>query len=132
MSEQDQFPTAPQTRVRAPITPERAEIFLDALRKTGSLHAAAAAASPHLVRRGSKHCSIGGFREYAKRNPEFATAVEACLTEVRGRMESLVLERALTPDPSRPYHQGWGPESNGDGGAPAALPGPMEDADGTA
>src|SRR5437773_11489741 len=68
-----------------PITPERAEIFLDALRKTGSYNAAAAAASPHLVKRGSKHCSIRAFREYARRNPEFAMEVEAAMGEVRGR-----------------------------------------------
>jgi hypothetical protein len=81
-----------------PITPEREDAFVDALLKTGSLSAAAAAASPHLVRRGSTRYGIATFRDHARRNPAFAARVEAALTEVRGKMESLVLERALTPD----------------------------------
>jgi hypothetical protein len=88
----------------APITPERAQVFLDALHKTGSYHAAAAIASPHLVRRGSKHCGVGTFREYARRNPEFAIAVEAAMGDVRGRMEALVLERAMNPDERPIFH----------------------------
>ena len=83
---------------RIPITPERADAFLKALRETGSYSAAAAAASPHLAAAGSKTCSVGAFREYARRNPQFAEDVEAAMTEVKGRMEALVLERAMTPD----------------------------------
>jgi len=100
--------TPATTAIRVPITPERAATFLDALRKTGSYHAAAAAASPHLVRRGSRHCSVQTFREYARRNPEFAEAVEAAMGEVRGRMEALVIERALNPDEKPIFSQKTG------------------------
>jgi hypothetical protein len=89
---------------RVPVTAERAQIFLETLKKTGSYYGAAAAASPHLVRRGSQHCSVGAFREYARRNPEFAQEVEAAMGEVRGRMEALVLERALNPDERPIFH----------------------------
>jgi hypothetical protein len=92
------LPAYAAVRGRMPITPERAEAFLIALRETGSYSAAAAAASPHLAAKGSKSCSIGAFREYARRNPQFAENVEAAMTEVKGRMEALVLERAMTPD----------------------------------
>jgi hypothetical protein len=98
----DQHLTHPDARL--PITPERAEVFLTTLRQTGSYHAAAAAASPHLVRRGSKHCSVQAFRNYAKRNPAFAEAVEAAMGAVRGRMEALVLERAMNPDERPIFH----------------------------
>ena len=83
---------------RIPITPERAAVFLKALRETGSYFAAAAAASPHLVAKGSKTCNVQSFREHARRNPEFAADVEAAMESVRGDMEALVLERAKTPD----------------------------------
>jgi hypothetical protein len=91
-----------------PITPERARVFVETLRQTGSYHAAAAAASPHLVKRGSRNFGVGSFREYARRNPEFAADVEAAMGEVRGRMESLVLERAMTPDEKPIFNQKTG------------------------
>lgn len=102
----DSTPAIPSARHA--ITPERAQAFVEALRLTGSYNAAAAAASPHLVRRGSKQCSVGKFREYAKRNPEFAAEVEAAMESVRGRMEALVLERAMTPDEKPIFNQRTG------------------------
>jgi hypothetical protein len=92
------LPAYAVVRGRMPITPERAEAFLIALRQTGSYSAAAAAASPHLAAKGSKSCGVGAFREYARRNPQFAEDVEAAMTAVKGEMEALVLERARTPD----------------------------------
>lgn len=97
-------------QIHRAITPERAATFLDALRKTGSLHHAAAAASPHLVARGSKHCGVGSFREYARRNPEFAAEVEAALTAVIGEAEALLWDRAKTPDQKLVFNPKTGAE----------------------
>ena len=80
------------------VTPARAATFLATLRKTGSLSAAAAAASPHLMAKEKTRGGIASFREYARRNPDFAADVEAALTAIKGEMEALVFERARTPD----------------------------------
>jgi len=91
-----------------PVTPERAAVFLDALRKTGSYHAAASAASPHLVRKGSGRYGVKSFRDYARRNPEFAAEVEMAMSEAVGRMEELLVERAMTPDERPVFNQKTG------------------------
>jgi hypothetical protein len=88
----------PPGQIAVGITPEVEDAFVEGLRMYGTLDAAARHARPHLVARGSKRCSVGTFREHARRHPEFAARVEDALSEYKGVIEATIHERAMTPD----------------------------------
>jgi hypothetical protein len=85
------------------VTPEVQDKFVEGLKLHGTFDAAARHARPHLVARGSKHCSVGTFREHARRNPDFAARCEEALSDFKGEMEALAVERAKTVD-TRPHY----------------------------
>ena len=75
---------------RMPMTEERLMLFLDVLSETGSMPAAAAAASPHC-----KYSGYTSFLDYAKRHPEFAEAIECAKQMAIGKVEKTIMERAM-------------------------------------
>lgn len=79
------------------LTPERKRIFLDAVRQTGSLRAAAALASPHSDP-STYRPGYETFRDAARRDPAFAQEIREALNDAMGAAEKLLAERMLTPD----------------------------------
>lgn len=84
------------------ITPARKKVFLETLRQTGSMRAAAAAASPHCAKqRASANGSGPGyesFRDAIRKDPEFAEEAKAAMNEALGSAEQVLAKRMLTPD----------------------------------
>jgi hypothetical protein len=83
-----------------PVTPERRKAFLDALAKTGSWRAAAAAASGHLLADGhpGTRLGVGTFSQLAKRDPEFSEQVQEALNEAIANVESTLYDRIHLPN----------------------------------
>lgn len=81
------------------LTPERKRIFLDAVRQTGSLRAAAALASPHSDP-STYRPGYETFRDAARRDPAFAQEIREALNDAMGRSR-----RRPGGEPAR---SGWG------------------------
>ena len=83
-----------------PMTEERKRAFLEALAKTGSWRAAAAAASGHLVRDGNpgSRLGVGTFAALAKRDPVFAEQVQEALNEAIANVEHTLYDRINLPN----------------------------------
>ncbi len=75
-----------------PITPEREESFLRALRETGSWDFAAACGSPHLK---GPRAGWHAWKDHAARSPEFAVRVQEALAYAQGIAERELRRRAL-------------------------------------
>ena len=86
-----------------PITSEVEDKFVEGLILHGTFDSAARHARPHLAARGSKRCSLAAFREHARRNPDFAAKCEEALSDFKGEMEALAVQRAKTVD-TRPHY----------------------------
>lgn len=86
-----------------PIDDTRRQVFLDHLRQYGIATAAAKAASPHASER---HGAVAGFRQHAKRDPEFAAAWEAALEEAREHVEMELHRRAVVGWEEPVYQRG--------------------------
>lgn len=84
-----------------PISEERKRVFLESLRETGSIHRAAAAATPH----GTSKTEPGrsAFRELRQRDPDFELQVQEAIQDFLGKAEALVAERAFAPEVRRHY-----------------------------
>src|SRR3712207_5773545 len=82
------------------VTDERKRVFLDALAKTGSWRAAAAAASGHLVHAGQAgtRLGVGTFAQLAKRDPEFAEQVREALDAAIANVEHTLYDRIHLPN----------------------------------
>lgn len=85
------------TRTNRPVTDERKRIFIDVLSRTGSMSAAAAAATPH-GESAEGRPGYTSFRDEIKRNPEFAAEVDEAKNRALARVEEAIAERAFTLD----------------------------------
>ncbi len=76
------------------ITDQRIEVFLETLQETGSVTAAARAATPW-----SKHRTGGlsGFRRRRANDPEFAARWDEAEERALGKIEAEISRRAMTP-----------------------------------
>lgn len=84
-----------------PLTDQRKRIFCETLAKTGSMAAAAEAATPWAT--GEKH-GYETFRDAIRRDPEFALAVENAKQAALASVEQMIVERAMNP-PTKPYFE---------------------------
>jgi len=85
------------------IDENRRRIYLDRLAMGDSPVSAARAASPHCI---GNDFGLGGFRELAKRDPEFAAQVAAAKEAALADVEDEIRRRAMNP-PLRPvWHKG--------------------------
>jgi len=88
---------------RLPIDERRKQLFLDELQLTGSVTAAARAASPHTV---GHDGGLSGFTSLAQRDADFAASMEAAKERALGAVEKEIHRRAMHP-PRRPiWHRG--------------------------
>lgn len=83
------------TRALTPVTPQRKALFLRELERTGSVCAAARAATPH---RTEVHGGLSSFRDAAKKDPNFALAIENAKQAALGRLEALAMKLAEEGD----------------------------------
>lgn len=86
-----------------PITEERKATFLKVLADTGSIYAAARAATPHSRNRQGGYST---FRHLAARDPEFNAAVAEAKAHALGRLEAEMVRRAVEGTPRPIYQQG--------------------------
>jgi hypothetical protein len=77
--------------IQLPITPERKALFLKVLRETGSVRAAARAATPWAT----SIQPVSGFYDAREVDEEFARAWEESLDDFRGALEQELLRRAV-------------------------------------
>ena len=91
------------SRRNTPVSAQRKRAFLKVLRETGSMSAAAVAASPSCRTRSGALASI---RTAAHLDPHFAQQIEDAKSEAIGRVEQLIMERALTPDERPVFSKG--------------------------
>ena len=78
-----------------PMTEDRRRVFLEALATTGSMQAAAAAASPHCT---GRRPGYETFRDLIRSDPAFAEAVAEAKQRALGRVEEEIARRAFKPD----------------------------------
>jgi len=78
-----------------PVSDDRRRVFLEALATTGSMQAAAAAASPHCSGRRPGYES---FRDLIRTDAAFAEAVAEAKQRALGRVEEEIARRAFKPD----------------------------------
>jgi hypothetical protein len=83
---------ATQRHLSVAITQARKDKFLEVLSDTGSIVAAARAASPH-----SKRGARTTFEELADRDPEFRAQWENAINASLAKVETEVMRRAMTP-----------------------------------
>jgi len=89
--------------LRLAIDEGRKQLFLEELTRTGSVTAAARAASPHSV---GHDGGLAGFSGLAQRDPDFAGAIEGAKETALGEVEKEIHRRAMNP-PKRPvWHRG--------------------------
>ncbi len=89
--------------LRLPIDEGRKQLFLEELSRTGSVTAAARAASPHSV---GHDGGLAGFSGLAQRDLNFAGAIEGAKEKALGDVEKEIHRRAMSP-PKRPvWHRG--------------------------
>jgi hypothetical protein len=91
------------TKTRQPISDRRRAVFLATLAKTGSMTAAAAAATPWAV---GRKCGLESFRDLSKRDPAFAVEVEEARAAALGRVEQAIAERAVEGVDEPVYQKG--------------------------
>ena len=91
------------SKARQPITEERRQIYLSVLSKTGSVHAAAKAATPWAQ---GVHGGAESFRDLAKRDPEFAAQAEAAKSAALGSVEELIADHAINGIEKSVWHRG--------------------------
>ncbi len=82
---------------RRPIDDQRKAIFLSVLAATGSMSAAANAASPHAEAKDGRG-GYSTFRDLVRRDPIFAEQVVAARDRALGKVEEEIVKRAFTPD----------------------------------
>lgn len=87
---------------RLPVTQQRREIFLEELRKTGSVCAAAKVASPHCE---GYRAGFSSFTDLAKRDPEFAAELQEARAYALGVVEGVIADHAIN-GVKRPIFQG--------------------------
>ena len=92
----------PVKRYRLPLTPLRKETFINALAETGSMTAAARAASGGNAK--GPHYGLQTFYDEMRRDPNFAHAVELAKAEALGKVEAEIMRRAVQGY-SRPVFQ---------------------------
>ncbi|MEQ8769224.1 MAG: hypothetical protein RIB60_01810 [Phycisphaerales bacterium] len=78
-----------------PMTEDRRRVFLEVLATTGSMQAAAAAASPHCT---GRRPGYETFRDLIRSDPSFAEAVAEARQRALGRVEEEIARRAFAPD----------------------------------
>ncbi len=88
-------------RASLPVTPERRKVFLETLEKTGSLCAAAFAATPWAL---GVHRGADTFRDLAARDPEFALQVKEARERFLGQVETVIADHVLKGT-QRPIYQ---------------------------
>ncbi len=89
--------------LRLSIDEGRKQLFLEELSRTGSVTAAARAASPHSV---GHDGGLAGFSGLAQRDLNFAGAIESAKEKALGDVEKEIHRRAMSP-PKRPvWHRG--------------------------
>lgn len=81
-------------RNQAKLTPKRKEVFLKVLAETGSVAAAASAATPWSR---NKMGGYATFRDAARRDPEFDLAWKRAEEEALAKVETEIMRRAMTP-----------------------------------
>lgn len=89
--------------VQRPMTPERKDLFLEALAATGSPTAAAEAATPWSK---SSHGGLSSFKDERKRDPKFADDWQRAVEAAVGKIETEVTRRAFTPTRRPVYSKG--------------------------
>jgi hypothetical protein len=103
---QPETPPAPKPKRHVePMTPEREDVFIDALIKSGGSFAYASMAAapkngngnPRSGKNNAAPC-YETWRSYIKRSPEFAIRVQNALTSALANMENLLHERAHQKD----------------------------------
>ena len=83
---------AHQWPIRTPLSPQRIEVFLSALREHGVVSWAALAASPHVkTRKGAK----GVFYSLRSRDPDFASEWDSAIEEANDRLIISARQRAI-------------------------------------
>lgn len=78
-----------------PMSEDRRRVFLEALANSGSMQAAAAAASPHCS---GRRPGYETFRDLMRNDPAFAEAVVEAKQRALGRVEQEITRRAFKPD----------------------------------
>ena len=87
---------------RQAVTPQRKALFLEQLRKTGSVCAASAAAYPWSST--AKRPGYGAFQTLIKRDPEFAAQVEEAKRHALAKVEKVIFDHS-TEGVQRPIYQ---------------------------
>ncbi|MEM9066584.1 MAG: hypothetical protein AAGB51_13965 [Planctomycetota bacterium] len=82
---------------RRPIDDKRRRVFLKVLAETGSVAAAARAATPHSKAKDGR-AGRRSFEQLAERDPIFAAQVEEAKSHAIARVEEAIMERAFQPD----------------------------------
>jgi hypothetical protein len=87
-------------RNELPTTDERRQIYVDAIRETGSLKEAGRRASPH-----AKAPSYGSstWHDLRRRDPEFEAQVQQAISDFVGKAEAALTERAFEPETREHY-----------------------------
>jgi hypothetical protein len=94
----------PSESFHMPVDETRWRIFIETVRKTGSLRKGATAASPHQVS-GERHGCVSSFVNLAKRDPQKAQELEAAISEALGNLEATIYDHAVNGT-ERPIFQG--------------------------
>ena len=84
----------------------RREVFLETLRRTGSVSAASAAATPHSDGGKENRAGYRTFLDEIKRRPEFAQQVEEAKQHALGLVEETIARRAMTPEKTPIFQKG--------------------------
>lgn len=94
-------------RAHQPMTDERRQRFIEALRQTGSMRAAARLATGETGSAADDKQQFGyaytSFVRERRVNPDFDLACREALEEAWGRLEESLMERAYKPDVRRQY-----------------------------
>ncbi len=88
-------------KARQPISEQRRRVFLETLAATGSMTAAAQAASPHAQ---GERGAYESFRDLVRRDPQFAADVAEAKAAALGRVEKVIADHALN-GVRRPIYQ---------------------------
>lgn len=91
---------------RHPIDERRRAVFLKVLAETGSVTAAAAAATPHSDGGKENRAGYRSFLDLMKRDVEFAAAVDEAKTAALGRVEQAIADRAFAPEQTPIFSRG--------------------------
>ena len=81
-------------KAKQPISEDRRAVFLEVLRRTGSVCAAASAASPHCD---GDRPGYSGFRDLAQKDPVFSAAVAEAKAKALGKVETTIADMGSNP-----------------------------------